>query len=278
MSLVIMTTNDASGQWLRTRTGPRVDSRRWGSGRRRWGVGSGGSLRAVNDVPAFLRPAMRRCCKSDGGLARRRAASRAEDVFQIQDESWQQGRAQRLSPAQGLRNHQRADVWTMNPHGFGRRIDQPVLRHAVLRVERALVAPAALGGGRREDLDDEVERAPHVLAVVQQMGRGRGRRTAGPAARRRYPRTPRRTGRRKTAAARSPPRTGPAARPTGPEPPGASGSAPGPHQIPIDRLVGLVRRGRPVVSVGKLNDGLPSRRALRLSVVPLPAGSEMIVR
>ena len=57
----------------------------------------------------------------------------------------------------------------MNRDRLGNRVCQPVLRHAVPRVGRALVSPVPVGGGRRQDLDHHLRRALHVVAAASRM-------------------------------------------------------------------------------------------------------------
>ena len=74
-----------------------------------------------------------------------------------------------VSPAEGVGGRQHAGPLAMDLDGPGGRVDQPVLHHAVSAVERVLVAPVPVGGGRGQYLDHQVGRTPHVLAAAQQM-------------------------------------------------------------------------------------------------------------
>ena len=63
------------------------------------------------------------------------------------------------APARGRRSD---TVWATG-------IDQPVLLHAVLRIEGPLVAAIPVGGAGGQDFDYQIGCSPHVVAAAQQV-------------------------------------------------------------------------------------------------------------
>ena len=163
-----------------------------------------------------------------------------------------------MSPGKSLADHQFAVLEPVNPHRLRRRVDQPVLRHAVLRVEERACSP---GPARR--WPERGSRPPgraHPARCRRRSADARvpSRRTAGPAARHRCRTARRRTERKRTLPARALERIGPAALPPDLDPLVLQVRRRGHDQISIQQLVALVRRRRSVVLVGELEHALCS--------------------
>ena len=84
--------------------------------------------------------------------------SARKDVVQLEVQPLKHLTAQGVPAPEGIGELEAAVPLLMHGDGLGHRIDDPVLEHAVSAVQLVLVAEIAVGGGRREYLDDEVGR------------------------------------------------------------------------------------------------------------------------
>ena len=84
---------------------------------------------------------------------------RSEQLAQVQGEARERGRKQRIALAMNGVGVVAVRAQDQDGYGPGVRVHQPELRHAVAGVEVSLDPPVVVGGGRRQDFDDEVRRA-----------------------------------------------------------------------------------------------------------------------
>ena len=108
---------------------------------------------------------------TDGAVPRGTPLS--EDLVQVGGETGQRRRSQRLPLAVDGGDVEAVGARCQDRHRFGVRVHEPILPDAVRGVQGALELPVPIGGGRRQDFDDEIRASPDGVAFARMLLRSR---------------------------------------------------------------------------------------------------------